>query len=81
MNYSHPIHNPIEYKHQISLQRWKNINQCPMPKAVLLLLRCPVFTLWRFFMLFTVVINFSCTDFFLTIEPSFEGVRPENRLF
>lgn len=32
-------------------------------------------------MLLTAELNFSWTDFFLTIEPSFDGVLPENSLF
>jgi hypothetical protein len=43
--------------------------------------RWPVFTLWMFFILLTAELNFSCTDFFFTIEFSFDGVLPENSLF
>lgn len=32
-------------------------------------------------MLLTAELNFSWTDFFFTIEPSFDGVLPENSLF
>lgn len=32
-------------------------------------------------MLFTVVISLSWPDFFFMMDPNFEGVRPEKRLF